>query len=559
MSATGFVHRKRDPFGSKLLFANGAEYSYDEFIELLPSPKPKQPTKPKSGSKPKSGGSGHELNSYALDHLDVWVPSLFPSAQKSNQRWRVTSKSLGRDLEEDISFTREGIVDFGVADMGDSKQGRRSPIDIVIEWNHTDFKGAGAWLRRILGLPNQPRESPSQEDPSPDPPPAIELIAPCSLDQCHKIFQKWLGKRYDLDAIDAVMCVAAVEKLSGDPVWLMVISGSGNAKTETVQATSKIGAHIVSTISSPAALLSASPRKQRVKGATGGLLREIGERGLLVIKDVTSILSQERNVRTEVLAALRELHDGRWARSVGVDGGRTLKWNGRLIVIGACTTAWDQAHAVVAEMGDRFIYIRPDSNSDNDRLESGTHALDNVGHETVMRQELAAAVAGVLQGVKATACDISKKDKKLILEISNLLTRTRTAIERDYRGNVIDAHDAEMPTRFAKQLIQIMRGGLAIGMKRKAALKLILRCAWDSVPKLRLQLLRDVAAHPDSTSSNIRRRLQKPRFTVEQTLQALHILGLMTCREQEVVRGTRTEWIRHYSLAQRVDRSLLLS
>jgi len=401
--------------------------------------------------------------------------------------------------------------------------------------------------------PDQELEQPPQ--PSPGPAPC------CSLEECHKVFRKWLGNKYDIDTIDAVIAVAAAERLPGDPVWLMIVSGSGNAKTETVQATSKIdGARIVSTISSCGALLSASPRKQQTKGATGGLLREIGDRGLLIIKDVTSILSQDRNTRSEVLGALRELHDGRWARSVGVDGGKTLEWKGRLVIIGACTTAWDAAYAVVAEMGDRFIYIRPNSNDDEMRIESGTHALDNVGQETVMREELADAVAGVILGIKTdTACDVSKEEKQHILKISNLLTRTRTAIERDYRGNVIDSHDPEMPTRFAKQLIQMMRGALAVGMARDNALRLIIRCAWDSVPKLRLQLLRDVARNPDTHAAAIRRRMQKPRFTIDQAMEALHALGLLTCREEEKVQGTRTVWIRHYSLAGRVDPSLLLA
>jgi hypothetical protein len=41
------------------------------------------------------------------------------------------------------------------------------------------------------------------------------------------------------------------------------------------------------------------------------LLRKIGDRGILVIKDVTSILSADRNVRASVLAAVREIYDGR--------------------------------------------------------------------------------------------------------------------------------------------------------------------------------------------------------------------------------------------------------
>lgn len=130
-----------------------------------------------------------------------------------------------------------------------------------------------------------------------------------------------------------------------------------------MQATGKLGATVVSAVTSDAALLSGVPRQNRTRDATGGLLRQVGDRGILAIKDVTSILSIDRNVRAGILAALREIHDGHWVRNVGSDGGKTLTWTGRIVVIGACTTAWDQAHGVIAAMGDRFVLVRSDSHN----------------------------------------------------------------------------------------------------------------------------------------------------------------------------------------------------
>jgi hypothetical protein len=49
------------------------------------------------------------------------------------------------------------------------------------------------------------------------------------------------------------------------------------------------------------------------------------------------------DARAALLAAFREIHDGKWERNVGTDGGRTLTWTGRITVIGAVTTAWDRA------------------------------------------------------------------------------------------------------------------------------------------------------------------------------------------------------------------------
>ena len=254
-----------------------------------------------------------------------------------------------------------------------------------------------------------------------------------SLDACHAVFTKWLGEKYDLDVLDAMLAVCAAEKLPGDPAWLLVISGSGNAKTEVLQATSGINARVVSTISSIGALLSASPRKERTKGATGGLLREVGDRGLLAIKDFTSILSTDRNVRAAILAALREIYDGHWVRDVGTDGGRKLVWKGRVVVIGACTTAWDQAHAVVASMGDRFICIRSDSNVG--RIEGGTKAIKNTGKEVEMRKELAEAVANVVGNISTRKkYDISEDDEDIILRAADLVSLPRGPALRSIIG-----------------------------------------------------------------------------------------------------------------------------
>ena len=83
-----------------------------------------------------------------------------------------------------------------------------------------------------------------------------------TLAEVHRTFRAWFGEDYDLDAIDVVLATAAAEQLDGDPLWLLLISGSGNAKTETVQALVGAGAIITSTISSEGALLSGVAAKE---------------------------------------------------------------------------------------------------------------------------------------------------------------------------------------------------------------------------------------------------------------------------------------------------------
>jgi hypothetical protein len=347
------------------------------------------------------------------------------------------------------------------------------------------------------------------------------------------------------------MATAAAERLAGDPLWLLVISGPGNAKTESVQSLSGAGGHVTSTIASEGALLSASPRRSRAKTATGGLLRKIGDRGLLVIKDVTSILSADRNTRAGVLAALREVYDGRWERNVGTDGGQTLTWTGRIAVVGAVTTAWDSAHAIVAAMGDRFVLIRSDSTTG--RIAAGRMAIRNTGKEKTMRAELAAAAGGIIGHVDTDgAYELRDGDADRLLKAADVVTFARTAVERDYQGNVIDAPAAEMPTRFAKQLTQMVRGGLALGMSHANAMRLVLRCARDSVPPLRMNILLDLAGNPRSRAIEVSKRINKPWMTVRRELAALETLSLLQCEEeQSVADESKTVW--RYSLAAAFD------
>jgi hypothetical protein len=382
------------------------------------------------------------------------------------------------------------------------------------------------------------------------PPPDI----PGELSAVHGAYREWLGADYDLGALDVVLCTAAAEKLAGDPPWLLMVGGSGAAKTETVMPLTGAGAVVISTISGEAALLSGTAIRERAKNASGGLLRKIGQRGLLVIKDVTSILSMNRDTRALVLAALREIYDGHWSRDVGSDGGQTLTWDGRLVVIGAVTTAWDSAYQVVSVMGDRFALVRLDSTAH--RRGAGLQAMRNVNYETAMRRELSEAAGKLLAAADTgTRIELDADETGALLDLADLVTRARTAVERDYQGNPAFAHALEMPTRFAKQLVQIVQGGLSLGMSRPYAMATAERCAADTMPPLRRKVLGDVAQHAVSPTADVVKRLQLPNTTVDRVLQELHLLGLLVVDDLPYGSQGRVRWA--YSLAADVSAATL--
>lgn len=124
------------------------------------------------------GDDFRRVNVAAYADLARWVPRVLPAAKPWRNGYRVTSKDLGRDLEEDLQLTPEGIMDFG------EEQGL-SPIDVVMKWAPGCGKPKDAllWLASALGVEVQaakprlrlatsagaPAAAPSPSDNSPPP------------------------------------------------------------------------------------------------------------------------------------------------------------------------------------------------------------------------------------------------------------------------------------------------------------------------------------------------------------------------------------------------------
>ena len=177
-----------------------------------------------------------------------------------------------------------------------------------------------------------------------------------------------------------------------------------------------------------------------------------------------------------------------------------------------------------------------------------------------MRKELADAVGALVAHMNPVGHQLSDDEENTIVKAADLVTLARSAVERDYRGDIDFAHDPEMPTRFAKQLVQLLRGAIAIGVKPDEALRLVRRCACDSIPPLRRDILLDLAANPGSRAADVRKRISQPRNTVRRGLECLHMLGALVCDETEDVdRNGKFYTIFRYRLADKLDKETLLN
>jgi hypothetical protein len=274
------------------------------------------------------------------------------------------------------------------------------------------------------------------------------------------------------------------------------------------------------------ALLSGTPRKDRSAGARGGLLRQIGAFGILLVKDFGSVLSMQRDARASVLAALREIFDGEWTRHVGTDGGQTLAWKGKLGLIAASTPVVDAHHAVIGAMGERFVTYRlPLADAD----QQGARALAHEGQERAMREQLAQATSDVLENVsdeEDVAGEVGLTDR--LVKLASLVVRCRSSVERHaYSREIEFVPDAELPGRIALVLARIYHALRRLSVDPETSWHLIVKVGLDSMPAIRRATIEALLRGNAATTQVVAGRMGLPSTTVRRALEDLAAHGVV--------------------------------
>jgi hypothetical protein len=362
------------------------------------------------------------------------------------------------------------------------------------------------------------------------------------------VFRRWLHLP-DPSPLLAALGAVAANRLDGDPVWLLLVGPPGGGKSELLgPLTTLHDVHPTATLTE-AALLSGTPKREKADDAKGGLLREIGDYGILLAKDFGSILNMNRDARAQVLAALREIYDGSWTRHVGTDGGRTLHWSGKVGLIAGCTPTIDRHHAVMGSMGERFCLFRL---PDVDGTDHARRALEHAGREAEMRAELAAAVDRLFLRGLPEPRRLEERETAALLSFSTFAVRARSAVERDgYTRDIELIPQSEAPTRLIVVLARLLAGLDSIGTPRDVAWRIVAKVALDSIPAIRLAVLDILAKADKTTTRTVAETLGYPSATARRALEDLMAHGLVRCCKQG--EGKADLWTLDPWARQRID------
>lgn len=363
----------------------------------------------------------------------------------------------------------------------------------------------------------------------------------CALTEAIDVFGRWLHLS-DPAPVLVTAAIVVANNTPGDPVWGLLVGPPSNGKTEIIQSTGTLPYIVKAALVTEAALLSGTSRKEKSKDATGGLLRKIGDYGILLVKDFTSVLSQNKDTSRSALAALREIYDGEWDRPVGTDGGKVLHWDGKCGLIGGVTPTIDRYGAVLGALGDRFILLRI---GEIDPTKMATSALDQGDNEQKMRQELGEAMTGLIGSADHTKVNrpLTDEERNKLVRLATYTARSRTPVERNgYTREVEVLPEPEGPARLVKQYRRLLGGLEAIGADSPTAWSVLGRVARDCAPAMRTAVIAALLATPGETKTgDVAEAVKVTGRTARQQLEDLELLGLVD-RHREGSGETATNW-----------------
>jgi hypothetical protein len=340
----------------------------------------------------------------------------------------------------------------------------------------------------------------------------------CSLGEVVAAFDELLLLP-DHGAVYVALAGIVANYAEGDVVWPLLVGPSGCGKSELISAvTSAPGVWPLSSLT-PQTLISGFERK----GEPASLLLQIGKFGILAFKDLTTVLTMHREARGQIIGQLREVADGKTEKSFG--NGLRLEWEGKLGLLAGVTPIIDEQHSFISVMGERFLLYRL---PEVPRAEIARRSLARRGREPELRQRIRATVGDFLeQFVNCGVLELPESLTEHLVVLSDMVTRARSGVPRDYNGNLSFIPEPEAPTRLAKQLAQLGASLVAIGVGEAEVWRLIRKAGWDSVPAVRCAILDCLSKQPGAVPlSVIQEETGLPERTAARVVEDVVVLGL---------------------------------
>jgi hypothetical protein len=381
------------------------------------------------------------------------------------------------------------------------------------------------------------------EDACHNPPPAddkntsdgasnFSATVPHTLAELETVFRQHL-LLVDRALLPVLAGTMLAHRLSGEPVWLLIVAPPGGTKTEPLRSLYHVPRAYPLSELTPRTFASGLDTPSGDPSLLARLHDEV-----LIVKDLTTVLQMQGDDRSAIFAQLREIYDGQFDKTWGT--GKELHWTGRLGFVACVTPVIDKHHSVLAILGERFVMLRT---AQPDRRKLARKALAAAGKETAMREALDEAMRGFLATRKTEPPRVSEPVLEILATVADFVTRARSGVMRDgYRRELEYAPEPEAPTRFAK-VLHGLACGIALAHDRDEVtdvdLAYVLRVALDCLPDVRRRVIKALVEHTviedaggELSTSKLVGMLQFSSATVRRTLEDLQALRVVDIEKQ---------------------------
>lgn len=363
-----------------------------------------------------------------------------------------------------------------------------------------------------------------------------------TFQEVKETFQKWLYLS-DPSILDIIFGSYLAHHLPGERVWLLIVAASGGVKTEIIRSLELIPDTYPLSNLTGRSLISGTRSKEGE--ADPSLLPQIDGK-VLAIKDFTCLLTLPASQRKEILGTLRDAYDGYTSKSFGNLG--TVGYKSRFGLIAGVTPIIDKYHDVETELGERYLKLRIEHTSSKAAIRQ---ALNNSGHEEVMRSEIATIVGKFFiqnfSDQKLSNVSFPATFQDLLIALADVTTTIRSRVPRQWKSEALEyLPNPEVGTRLAKQLSQLakgvalLRGDTTIS---NSVFELIKRVALDSVPALRRKVLEALFYFSDFASTEeISEQCGLPTKSVKLILEDFTLFGVTERKTNHKERGKPHVW-----------------
>jgi hypothetical protein len=347
----------------------------------------------------------------------------------------------------------------------------------------------------------------------------------------------------DLDLIDFVLAVDRSRLIPGDPLWAIIIDASGGGKTELLRALRhRPESYFLSSLTENTLMSGYRDPNQPFKDPS--LLPHLDGK-VLIIKDLSPLLSMRREKRNIIIGQLRDAYDGFSDQGYGNVG--HVSYQAKFSMLAASTLALENFESVNQELGERFIKFRVRSTEAKAKVQK---AIANVGKENGMRNQIQSAVCDFLDSPPegGPSSVVPEKYSDLLTDLSDFTAKARSHVPRDKSHNLLYKPKPEIGTRLGKELAKLLLSLADVRGKTEpddADLRTVIRVAEDCLPPNRLAILgylreRFFFVCEPAGTLEIAAASGLPESTARQVLEDLCILGLVSKETQPLAGNVST-------------------